>query len=170
MVAPVRWATPGTEVDCAISPWASRQRHDQSTSTPPPCPPIASTAMAVGRRVSSRGAGVIVSTISGDAAARRRATTLQKTDRHGAQALDSSIPSRIDDDVGPIKRRAEHGRLRHLAAIAAADARIVDRRDRLVLQRSAVCLTDNDGQPDRRMQAWSPVHILVDPKRWRTRR
>ena len=49
MVAPVRWATPGTEVDCAIQPWLSASATIQSTSTPPPCPPIASTAIESGR-------------------------------------------------------------------------------------------------------------------------
>src|SRR5882757_3815861 len=49
MVAPVRWATPGTEVDCAIQFWLSASATIQSTSTPPPWPPIASTAMQSGR-------------------------------------------------------------------------------------------------------------------------
>ena len=38
-------------------------------------------------------------------------------------------------DVGAIERGTEHRGLRHLAAIAAADATIVDRGDRIVLQR-----------------------------------
>src|SRR5262249_52389398 len=53
MVAPVRWATPGTDVDCATHPWLSASATIQSTSTPPPCPPMAITAMASGLVLSS---------------------------------------------------------------------------------------------------------------------
>jgi hypothetical protein len=59
----VRCATPGTEVDCAAQPWLSQSATIQSTSTPPPWPPIAMTAIASGcvvsRRVEISGAALI---------------------------------------------------------------------------------------------------------------
>src|SRR5215469_986393 len=48
MVAPVRCATPGTDVDCAAHPSCSATSTIQSASTPPPCPPMARMAMASG--------------------------------------------------------------------------------------------------------------------------
>ena len=97
------------------------------------------------------------------------APPLQPAD-HGACAtlrLELIPAGRIVNDVGAIERRAQHGGFRDLAAIAAADAGIVDRRDRIVLAADRrCCLTDSDGQPDRRMQAWSPVQTSSStPKR-----
>ena len=83
-----------------------------------------------------------------------------------------SVPAgRVVDDIGPVEGWAEHGGLRYLPAIAAADAGVVDRRHRIVPQRVVVCLTESDGQPDSRMQAWSPVQTSSStPKRSRTMR
>src|SRR5688572_20707689 len=109
----------------------------QSTSTPPPWPPIAITAMAVGRRVSRVGeerAASIAS--SGQPQPPTAAQALEDADDGGAHACDRAVPAGgIDDDVGAIEGRAEHGCLRNVAAIATADAGIVDRGDRIVLQR-----------------------------------
>src|SRR5262249_50669315 len=44
-------------------------------------------------------------------------------------------PAWIDDDIGAIERGAEHCRIGNLAAIAAADAGLVDRRHGIVAQR-----------------------------------
>ena len=64
------------------------------------------------------------------------AAALQPADHGAAQRGHEAVPAgRIVDDVGAIEGRAEHRRLRHLAAIAAADAALVDRRDRIVPQR-----------------------------------
>src|SRR6202045_3087660 len=49
MVAPVRWATPGTEVVCARYPEFSARSTIQSASTPPPSPPMARMAMLIDR-------------------------------------------------------------------------------------------------------------------------
>src|ERR1700722_20051628 len=59
MVEPVRCATPGTEGDCACQPCDSASSTIQSASTPPPCPPMASTATQIGRSVVYR-VGVVV--------------------------------------------------------------------------------------------------------------
>ena len=48
MVAPVRCATPATEVVCAMWPWASPRATIQSASTPPPSPPMARMAILIG--------------------------------------------------------------------------------------------------------------------------
>src|SRR5215213_7449043 len=60
MVAPVRCATPGTEVVCASQPFASPMSTIQSASTPPPSPPMAMIAIFSGcmRRVSARGSAL----------------------------------------------------------------------------------------------------------------
>ncbi len=60
----------------------------------------------------------------------RKPITARRSARHEA------VPAaRIVDDVGAIEGRAQHGGVRHLAAIAAADAALVDRRHRIVAQR-----------------------------------
>src|SRR5262245_57671917 len=113
MVAPVRWATPGTEVDCAIQPWLSPSATIQSTSTPPPCPPMASTAMVTGLAGSSLDGGIMAFmgvAPSGESDAALVAPALQEADHRRAQPRDHSVEhTRIVDDVGPIERRAQHG-------------------------------------------------------------
>src|SRR6185312_11238572 len=101
---------------------------------PPPWPPIASTAMASGLVVSS-------ATLAGSAFILRedrhalRAPRLEPADHGGADARGESLErARIVHDLGAVERRAQHGGFRHLAAIAAADARVVDGCDRIVLQ------------------------------------
>src|SRR5579875_1395842 len=135
MVAPVRWATPGTELACAIQPCASHSATIQSTSTPPPWPPMAITAMASGLVVSSAmraGSAFIGSREDGQAP---RPPRLQPADDTRPHACDESLePGRIVHDLGAIEGRAQHGRFRHFAAVAAADAGVVDRRHRIVLQ------------------------------------
>ena len=49
MVAPVRCATPATDVAWTYQPFCSASAISQSVSTPPPCPPIARMAMVIGR-------------------------------------------------------------------------------------------------------------------------
>src|SRR5207247_4100986 len=134
MVAPVRWATPGTEVDCATQPWLSASATIQSTSTPPPWPPMASTAIESGL-VGSIGIMFIAAASRGHDAA-PVAPVLQIADHGGAQRRQQAIePRRVVDDVGAVERRAQHGGLGNLAAIAAADTGIVDSGDGVVLQR-----------------------------------
>src|SRR3569623_3628971 len=136
MVAPVRCATPGTEVDCATHFCASHSATIQSTSTPPPWPPIASTAMASGFVVSS--ATREESTFIGSRIDRHalRAPRLQPTDHASADPREEALERTwIVHDLGAVERRAQHRGFRHFAAIAAADARIIDGRDRIVFQR-----------------------------------
>src|SRR5438876_6383884 len=97
--------------------------------------------MAIGRRVSRRGteavSGMAVSIAdSSQLELPPGAVALQETDDGGAHPGESAVPAAgIDDDVGAIEGGAEHGSLRHVAAIAAADAGIVDCRDGIVLER-----------------------------------
>ena len=51
MVAPVRWATPGTDVAWATKPLLSARSTSQSASTPPPSPPMARMAIVIARVV-----------------------------------------------------------------------------------------------------------------------
>src|SRR6516164_6966770 len=68
--------------------------------------------------------------------ARRLAPPLQIGDHRAPQSSDEAIePGRIVDDFGAIEGRAEHGGFRYLPAIAAADAIVIDRRYRIVLER-----------------------------------
>src|SRR5882762_6545459 len=98
MVAPVRWATPGTEVDCAIQFWCSARATIQSTSTPPPWPPIASTAMVIGRFISGG------HPMAGGAAA------LQGADHRGADLCENAVQTGgIFDDVRSVEGGAEDG-------------------------------------------------------------
>src|ERR1700731_4343225 len=172
MVEPVRWATPGTEVDCACQPCDSASSTIQSERTPPPCPPMASTATQIGRSVVYRvGVGVPErsfmmpqSASVGEDDTVRLAPALQETDHRPAQSGHKAIqPGRIVDDVGAIERGAEHRGFRYLAAIATADAIIVDGRNRVVLER-IVGMFDRErrtaGQPDTGVIAGADV--LVD--------
>src|SRR6185437_11854709 len=64
-----------------------------------------------------------------------RAPRLQPTDDAPAHARHEALEAgRIVHDLGAVERRAQHGSLGDLAAIAAANAAIVDRRHRIVLQ------------------------------------
>ena len=79
---------------------------------------------------------------------------------------------RVGDDVGAVERRAQHRRVRDLAADAAADAGLSSTvaPGRCAAGRGS-CLIDSDGQPERRMQEWSPVQVSAStPKRSRTTR
>src|SRR4051812_49980705 len=76
----------------------------------------------------------------------RRAPPLQKADDGGREMRRRAVPPvGIVDDVGAIERGAEDGSLRHLSAIAAADAAVVDGGDRIVLQR-IVRMLDREGR------------------------
>ena len=105
--------------------------------------------------------GIAVSCRKGD---RRFAAALQPADHALAQPRQAPIPAaRIVDDVGAIEGRAEHRRFRDLAAIAAADAAIVDRGDRIVLERIVGVLHRQRraaGEPDTGVVAGADV--LVD--------
>src|SRR5690349_25086998 len=106
MVAPVRWATPGTEVAWVSQPWFSVSATIQSTSTPPPWPPIASTAIAIGCRASRRCvatvSGLMASTSgSGELQPALRAPPLQEADdRLAPSGDDAGPPARVADAVG----------------------------------------------------------------------
>ena len=103
----MRWATPGTEVDCAIQFWLSASATIQSTSTPPPWPPIASTAMESGRVWSIAGGcshGVHPDSASGEREAAAIAPALQETDDAAAQLRHQPVEAgRIVDDVGAVE-------------------------------------------------------------------
>src|SRR6188474_1810395 len=121
MVAPVRCATPGTDVVCARYPPCCARSTIQSASTPPPSPPSASTAMVMGRTLGTA-ASIFSSSSGGEAAVD---PVLQPADHRAAQAVLQVVPARrIGDDRGAVERRAEHGGVRDLAAQPAADAGI----------------------------------------------
>src|SRR3954452_4783460 len=61
---------------------------------------------------------------------------LQKADELAARILQETVPvARIVHDIGAVEGWAQHGGIRHLAAIAASDTALVDMRDRIVAQR-----------------------------------
>ena len=104
MVAPVRCATPGTEVDCACQPCASASSTIQSASTPPPWPPIAITATQIGRSAVNRiGVGDMsfmsgfrrhtASIREGDAAG--FAAALQEADHRAGAARDTKRSNQV---------------------------------------------------------------------------
>src|SRR5688572_18512297 len=103
MVAPVRCATPGTDVVCAMYPLASPRSTIQSASTPPPSPPMARIAILIGwtlrcMRISEC-----------EAFARLGVAALQVTDDGAAHALPQSVPPvRIGDDLRLVERRTQH--------------------------------------------------------------
>src|SRR6478609_3438123 len=116
MVAPVRWATPGTEVVCAIWPLASARSTIQSASTPPPSPPMARIAILIGCLAFMRFS-------EGVARAGTRVAPLQDADDGAAHALAQAVPAAgVADDLRLVEGRAQHGGMRNLAAQAAADA------------------------------------------------
>src|SRR5262245_6760337 len=168
MVAPVRCATPGTDVDWAIKPWLSANATIQSISTPPPCPPIARIATEIG--LLPMGTMGVSAFMRSDPSAERDpasvATALEKTDHRGAHACQEPIKDRrVMNDVGAIKRGTEHRGFRHLTAIAATDAGVIDRCDRIVLQRVRGVLHRQRraaGQPDARVVAGADVFINAE--------
>src|ERR1700745_3044450 len=139
MVAPVRCATPGTEVDWATQPSDSAVSTIQSVSTPPPWPPIARMAIDSGFSRGKRwiaGASASIVATSRKHNPPRLAPVLKPCDQCAPQAGNEAIPPRwIEDDIGAVERGAQHSGLRYLAAIAAADAGVVDGGDRIILER-----------------------------------
>src|SRR5690625_1254704 len=142
MVAPVRCATPGTEVVWAIYPLCSPKATIQLARTPPPSPPIAKIAILIGltcmlvqpyelKRV-SRALSV--------------ATTLQPAD-HGATHLVHELvqTGRIIDDFGTIERGAKYRRMRDFATQTTAHTAIDHRSHRIATQRIRVFL-DRQGR------------------------
>ena len=169
-MAPVRCATPGTEVDCATQPWRLGQLDD----------PVGQHAAALAAHRDDRDRDRPLGRIA--AAGRRQpdrlvrscqrlereppavAAPLQPADHaHRDRRLEHVPAARIVDDVGAIERGAEHRGFRDLAAIAAADAGIVDRRNGIVAQRIVELLHRQRraaGEPDAGMVAGADV--LVD--------
>ena len=85
-------------------------------------------------------------------AARRRASLpimLVRTPAH-----QRSTGPGVVNHVGAVEAGAKHGGIGYFAAVAAADAGLVDRGNRVIAQRIVRCVsTHSDGQPDSRMQA-----------------
>ena len=137
MVAPVRWATPGTEVVCAHQPACSAMSTIQSASTPPPWPPMARTAILIGE--AARGAAEVLMLLSmsepqSASCASARAAALQETDHRPAHAGQEPVAAGgVVDDVGAIERGAQHGGMGHFTAVAAAHAAAFHVRDRVFL-------------------------------------
>src|SRR5579872_997131 len=131
MVAPVRCATPGTDVACAVYPLLSARSTIQSDRTPPPSPPIARIATVIAL-------GCVA--ISGrDTLEPPRDTALKEPNDGTPHPRHESFPgSRIRHDLRAIKRRAEHRSVRHLTAQTAADAAIEHSRDRVLAQRIGI--------------------------------
>ena len=72
---------------------------------------------------------------------------------------------RVLDDVGPVERGTEDGHVGDLAAVAAADATVVDMGHRVVAQgvrRGFDGERRAPGKPDAR--AVAGAHVLVDPE------
>src|SRR5580704_8480403 len=128
MVAPVRCATPGTEVVCARWSPCSAKSMIQSASTPPPSPPMARMAILIGRTLAALMVGSVTSA-DGERAAVQ--APLQRPDDEAAHARQEPVPAGwIVDDRGAVERRAQHRRVRDLAAQAEADARVDHLGDR----------------------------------------
>src|SRR5262245_18672316 len=151
MVAPVRCATPGTEVAWARYPPCWARSTIQSASTPPPSPPSATTGTVVGRPVPTSGcpraalAGPFLSSSRSEADVH---APLQPADHRAAYLALQPIPSRrVGDDRSAVERRAKHGRVRNLAAQSAADAGIDHLRHRLAPQRIGI---------GRERERWAP--------------
>src|SRR4051812_38983734 len=61
---------------------------------------------------------------------------LQEADEFAARIFQEAVPvARIMHDIGAVKGRAQHGCVSHLPAIAAANATLIDMRDRIVAER-----------------------------------
>src|SRR3954470_21269765 len=134
MVAPVRCATPGTEVVCAMYPLDSPRSTIQSASTPPPSPPMARIAILIGCIRFMRSS-------EGVAFAGARGAALQVADDGAADALAQAVPAaRVGDDLRLVEGRAQHRGVRDLAAQAAADAGVEHSRDWVGTQRVGVGL------------------------------
>src|SRR6185437_5585164 len=121
------------------------------------------TAMENGRVVSIAGRGAVATFMSRERDLPAGAPALQPADHSRAQARHCALHARrIVDDVGAIERRAKHRRVGHLAAIAATDATIVDRGNRIVLER-IVGVLDRErwaaGQTDARVVAGTDVFV-----------
>src|SRR6516162_5279016 len=167
MVAPVRCATPGTEVDWATQPSDSAISTIQSASTPPPWPPMARMAIDKGLSRGKRwiaGASASIVATSRKLDPPRLAPALKPSDQCTTQVGNKAVPPRrIENHVGPVERGAQHRGLGYLAAIAAADAGVVDGGDCIILERIVGMLERErwaTGQPDAGMIAGA--HILVD--------
>ena len=118
-----RCAGPRRESRCS----ARRSRHgapcrtSHSVSTPPPSPPRAQIRREMGAWFMSAG--------------RSASTTAPR--RRGKQPL---VPLRVLDHLGAVEARAQRGRMRVLAAQAAAHAAVDHRGHRIHLQRIGVVL------------------------------
>src|SRR5690606_14594327 len=162
MVAPVRWATPGTDVVWAHHLACSAMSTIQSARTPPPWPPMARMAILMGEplwNVMLVMAGLLERILTQTLAAAR----LQQADDALAHLGLEQIPlGWIVDEVGPVERRAQHGGVRDLAAVAAADAGVVDVGDGVFFEGVAAVL---DGErraarePDTGMVAGADVRV-----------
>src|SRR5271156_6987385 len=130
MVAPVRWATPGTDVLGARYPPCSARSTIQSASTPPPSPPMARIA-----RVRARGAAlsalselkgaielastpnVLVPASAGNSRDAAVNSPLQKANHGNAQAGFRIIPPTwIGNNFAAIKGGAKPRGMRNFAA------------------------------------------------------
>src|ERR1700704_4796221 len=116
MVAPVRWATPGTEVDCARKPSASAIWIIQVANTPPPCPPSAAMQSLIGR------SGVAPPSLMSERVAQAAplAAPLEESDDRRAQPIHEAIPARrVVHELGAVEGRAQHRGVRHFPAHSA---------------------------------------------------
>src|SRR5690606_22976574 len=162
MVAPVRWATPGTDVVWAHHLACSAMSTIQSASTPPPWPPMARMAILMGEPawnvvlVMARPLERIL--IQALAAAR-----LQQADDALAHLGLEQVPlSRVVDEVGPVERGAQHGGMGDLAAVSAADAGVVHMGDGVFFEGVAAVLDGKRGaarEPDTGMVARADVGV-----------
>ena len=184
------------------SPRLPRAPTIQSASTPPPWPPIATMATAIGRSAvtlpDGRAARSLASTLKpretpgacpcsaacaqpGTGSATRCkglsqcdasgiAPALQPADHHARRTRRQQPgPARdgIEHHVGAIERRAQHGGLGHLAAVAAAHAAVVDGGHRILLERIGRALDRKRraaGQADAGVVA--SADVLVDAEAW----
>src|SRR5438270_8837490 len=103
MVAPVRCATPGTEVVCAMWPLNSPRSTIQSASTPPPSPPMARIAILRGW------AAIVLPPSERELLASPRIALLQPADHRPADPLAKAVPARrVGNDLRLVERRAQH--------------------------------------------------------------
>src|SRR6218665_3757837 len=130
MVAPVRWATPATDVACAVQPACSARRTIQSTKTPPPWPPRAMIAMWM--LCGFRGLSWLIAAPPAGTAPGPRPRAI------GAPAARPAHGSaRVVHLVGLVESGAGHGGVGHLAAMAAGHAVLVHAGHRVGFERIA---------------------------------
>src|SRR6476661_7640753 len=127
--APVRWATPGTEVPWTKCPAEIAAACSQDASTPPPSPPSAAIRSVMGLASGMR------SLRRHESGCRLPAAAEEAHERCRCPPLQPVPAARVLDDVDLREGGTELGRVRDLAAQPTAHAVVVDVGDGVGAQR-----------------------------------